>query len=73
MLKENKMFVDYFSFQFLLYLGRWILSALVMMLPLWLLIKIKCCSGKYQEFIHLVIVQIIGAIIFYPIDYLIFK
>jgi hypothetical protein len=64
---------DYFSFQFLIYLGRWILSAIVMFFPLWILVKFKCCEGKYQEYIHLVLVQIIGAIIFYHLDKIIFS
>lgn len=60
--------------QFLIYLLRWIVSAFVMMIPLWFLIKIKCCYGnKYMEYIHLLIVQIIGAFIFYKIDAWIFK
>ena len=66
--------MNYLSDQFLIYLGRWILSAFVMMLPLWLLVRTKCCyENKYKEYIHLLLVQIIGAFIFYPIDYLIFK
>jgi hypothetical protein len=63
---------DYFSIQFLIYLGRWILSAFVMMLPLWCLVKFNCCKGKYQEYIHLLIIQIVGAIIFFHLDKLIF-
>jgi len=66
--------MDYFSLYFLLYLLRWVISAFIMMIPLWFLVKIKCCYGnKYQEFIHLLIVQIIGAFIFFPIDYFIFS
>lgn len=58
---------------FLIYLFRWILSAFIMMLPLYILVKYDCCKGKYQEYIHLVIVSIIGAFIFYPLDLFIFK
>ena len=60
--------LDYGSVEFLIYLFRWIISAFVMMLPLFFLVKFKCCNGKYQEYVHLVIVQIIGAFIFYKID-----
>ena len=60
--------------QFLIYLIRWIVSAFVMMLPLHFLIKWKCCiKMKYMEHIHLIIIQITGAFIFYNIDKLIFK
>jgi len=65
--------MDYLSFQFLIYLGRWLLSAVVMFVPLYFLVKYKCCEGEYQEYIHIIILQIIGAIIFYPIDTYIFK
>jgi len=66
--------MDYLSLNFLLYVGRWILSAFVMMPFIYLLIKYKCCiSNKYTEYIHLLIVQIIGAFIFYNIDKLIFN
>jgi hypothetical protein len=64
---------DYFSIQFLIYIGRWILSAFVMMLPLWVLVKLNCCQGKYQEYLHLLVVQIVGAFIFFEIDKWIFK
>lgn len=65
--------MDYLSIQFLIYLFRWILSAVVMMLPLYVLVRYRCCSGKYQEYIHLIIVQIIGAFIFFGIDKWIFS
>jgi len=66
--------MDYLSIHFMIYLGRWILSSFVMMAPLYLLVKYKCCIGsKYSEYIHLLLVQIIGSIIFYRIDYYIFK
>ena len=65
--------MDFFTLKFLIYLSRWILSAFVMMIPLWFLVKIDCCKGKYQEYIHLIIIQIIGAFIFWNIDRLIFK
>jgi len=64
---------DYFLIQFLIYLLRWIASAFIMMIPLWFLVRTKCCKGKYQEYIHLILVQIIGAFIFYNIDKYIFK
>jgi len=65
--------MNYISDQFIIYLCRWILSAFVMMIPLWFLVKINCCKGKYQEYIHLVLIQIVGAFIFFPIDTIIFK
>jgi len=65
--------VIYFNEQYLIYLFRWIISAIVMMLPLYLLVKFDCCKNKYQEYIHLLIIQVIGSFIFYPIDLLIFK
>jgi hypothetical protein len=63
---------DFLSIQFLVYLFRWIMSAFVMFIPLWVLVKFECCKGKYQEYIHLLIVQIIGAFIFFYIDKMIF-
>jgi len=63
----------YFSSTFLIYLLRWIISAVVMMLPLYFLVKFECCKGKYQEYYHLVLVQIFGAFIFFNIDRLIFE
>jgi len=65
--------MDYLSTQFLVYLGRWLLSGVIMLLPLYMLIYFNCCKGKYQEYIHILILQIIGAFIFYPIDLYIFK
>jgi len=66
--------MDYLSLQFLIYLGRWLLSAVVMAFPLALLIKYKCCANsKYMEYIHLVLVSITGAFIFYRLDYYLFK
>jgi len=59
---------DYLSLEFILYLGRWILSGLVSLIPLYLLIKYEIGKGKYQEYIHLMIVQVIGAFIFYKLD-----
>ena len=65
---------DYFTIQFLGYLLRWVVSAMVMFVPLWLLVKFECCSrSNYSEYIHLTIVQIIGAFIFFRIDKLIFS
>jgi len=65
--------MDYLSTTFLIYLLRWIASAFVMMIPLWFLIKFDCCKGKYQEYVHLVLVQVAGAFIFFYIDQYIFK
>jgi len=65
--------ISYFSIDFLIYLGRWILSGIIMLVPLWYLIKTKCCEGKYQEYIHLILVQLIGSIIFWYVDQWIFK
>jgi len=74
----------YFSDQFIIYLFRWIISGIVMLLPLYFLIKYNCCditikinklnkSFNIKEYLHILILQIIGAFIFYPIDKLIFK
>ena len=65
--------MDYLSLNFLIYLCRWILSAFVMMIPMYFLVKYRIFEGKYQEYIHLIFVQIIGAFIFYKIDYYIFN
>ena len=65
--------MSYLSIDFLFYLLRWILSGFIMLLPLWFLIKYKCCEGEYQEYIHIIILQIAGAFIFWNIDQLIFK
>jgi len=62
-----------FSLTFLIYVLRWIISAFVMMIPLYFLQKYNCCNNRYQPYIHLVIVQIIGAFIFFYIDSLIFS
>jgi len=65
--------VEYMSMNFLLYVGRWILSAFFMSLPLYFLVEYKCCNNsKYQEYIHLFIIQIIGAFAFYYLDAWIF-
>jgi len=72
-------FISYFSFDFILYVLRWILSAFVMMIPLYLLNKYNITSQSklknlypYKEYIDLIIVQIIGAFIFWWIDQIIF-
>ena len=66
--------MDYLSINFIIYVGRWIISAAVAMPFLWLLIQYKCCSeSKYVEYIHLLIVQIIGAFLFYKLDQLLLK
>jgi ABC-type glycerol-3-phosphate transport system permease component len=65
--------ISYFSVDFIIYLGRWILSGFVMMLPLYLLNKYTITSGKYKEYVDLIIVQIIGAFIFWYLDQIIFK
>ena len=65
--------MTYLSLHFLLYLGRWILSAFVMMVPLYLLNRYSITSGRFKEYMDLVIVQIVGAFIFYFIDAYIFS
>jgi len=75
-------FKSYLSIDFLIYVGRWIFSAFVMMIPLYFLQKfqiskyfkkIKGYKTEYQEYIDLIIIQIIGAFIFWYIDQMIFK
>jgi len=65
--------ISYFSADFLIYLGRWLLSGVVMLPFIWYLIKIECCKGRYQEYVHLILVQIIGSFIFWYLDQWIFK
>jgi len=65
--------MDYFSFSFFIYFLRWILSGFLMLIPLYFLIKYNCCYNKYQEYIHIIILQAIGAFFFYPIDNFIFN
>ena len=65
--------MSFISIKFLIYLTRWIISAFVMMIPLYFLQKYNCCEGKYKEYLHLIIIQIIGAFIFFYIDGFIFK
>ena len=65
--------ISYLSNDFLIYLCRWIFSGFIMMIPLYFLVQFQCCKSKYQEYIYLIIVQIIGAFIFWYIDQLIFK
>jgi len=65
--------MDYFSVTFFIYLLRWIFSAFIMMIPLYFLVKYDCCPSKYQEYIHLIIVQVIGAFLLFPIDTFIFS
>jgi len=69
------MVADYFSFTFFVYLCRWIISAFVMMIPLFLIQKFGLTNrfGKYKEYIDLVIVQIFGAFVFFNIDKIIFN
>ena len=65
----------YFSIDFLLYVGRWIISAFVMMVPLYIINKYKLTDKvckKYKEYLDLIIIQIIGAFIFWYIDQMIF-
>ena len=67
-------FESYFSFDFLIYVFRWIFSAFIMMIPLYLINRFKLTDKlKYKEYIDLILVQIIGAFIFWWIDQLIFK
>ena len=66
---------SYLSLNFLLYLMRWIFSAFVMMVPLYLINKYKLTSRipeKYKEYVDLVLIQIAGAFIFWYIDQWIF-
>jgi len=65
--------MDYLSANFALYLLRWIASAFVMMAPLFILVRYNCCKGKYTEYIHLVLVSIFGAFVFWNIDKWIFS
>jgi uncharacterized oligopeptide transporter (OPT) family protein len=72
-------FISYFSFDFALYVLRWIFSAFIMIIPLYLLNKYNITSQNnlkkfyiYKEYIDLIIVQIIGAFIFWWIDQIIF-
>jgi ABC-type glycerol-3-phosphate transport system permease component len=62
--------MSYFSFHFLLYLGRWLLSAVVMFFPMWALHKYTNIKNKYYI---LVLVQIYGAFVFYYLDAYIFS
>jgi len=67
-------FQSYISLEFILYLLRWILSAFVMMLPLYIINHYKITEKyKFKEYIDLIIIQIIGAFVFWWIDQLIFK
>ncbi len=67
-------FQSYLSFEFFLYLVRWILSAFVMMIPLYLINRYKITEKfKYKEYIDLILIQIIGAFIFWWIDQMIFR
>ena len=67
--------MNFFTEQFGIYLSRWIFSAFVMMIPLWIINKynLTIVFGKYKEYVDLIIVSIIGAFIFYNIDQYIFK
>ena len=63
---------DYLTFNYLIYLIRWLASAIVMFVPLYFINKYKLTDNlKYKEYIDLIILQIIGSIIFYKIDKLI--
>jgi len=65
---------SYFCLDFLLYVGRWIFSAFVMMIPLYFINKYNITKRlKYKEYIDLIIIQIIGAFVFWYIDQWIFK
>ena len=67
---------SYLSYDFLLYVGRWIFSAFIMMIPLYYINKYNITSKineKYKEHIDLIIIQIIGAFVFWYIDQWIFK
>ena len=67
-------FQSYLSFEFFLYLIRWIISAFVMMVPLYLINRFGITEKfKYKEYIDLILVQIFGAFIFWWIDQMIFR
>jgi ABC-type glycerol-3-phosphate transport system permease component len=67
-------FESYLSIEFFVYILRWIFSAFIMMIPLYLINKFKLTDNfKYKEYIDLILVQIIGAFIFWWIDQIIFK
>jgi len=60
---------DYLTFNYLIYLLRWLLSAIIMFIPLYFINKYKLTDNlKYKEYIDLLILQVIGSIIFYKID-----
>jgi len=65
---------SYFCLDFLIYAGRWIFSAFVMMIPLYIINKYNITKQlKYKEYIDLIMIQIIGAFVFWYIDQWIFK
>jgi len=60
---------DYLTLNYLLYLTRWLISGVIAFIPLYFLIKYKCCEGnKYAEYIHLLITQFALAFLFYKVD-----
>ena len=67
-------FQSYFSFEFFLYLIRWVVSAFIMMIPLYLINHFKITEKfKFKEYIDLILVQIFGAFVFWWIDQMIFR
>jgi hypothetical protein len=54
--------------QFFIYLLRWILSAFVMMIPLWAL-----QPRISNDYVKLILAQIFGAFMFFKIDEVIFS
>ena len=67
---------SYLSIDFLLYLMRWIFSAFVMMVPLYIINTYGLTSKiseKYKEYVDLILIQIVGAFIFWYIDQWIFS
>lgn len=70
---------NYASIEFGIYLCRWIISAFVMMVPLYFINKFHLTEfknkklSKYKEYLDLIIVSIIGAFIFFNIDQIIFN
>ena len=60
--------MSYFSKHYLVYVGRWILSAVVMM-PFLYLVSLFI----ENQYISLIIIQIIGSLIFYKIDAYLFS
>jgi hypothetical protein len=57
---------DYLTETFLIYVLRWIISAVVMFIPLLVFQKLNILNDN--PYLRLLLLQIIGAFIFYKID-----